>query len=68
MRIVDVVPTTRVLKATRCRHCAFCRPRGAGSGVCLCIEPSHAGAVVVGDMIACGDCRPAVRVPDRDGA
>ena len=65
---MDAVPTTRAPKAARCRHCDFCRPRGAGSGVCLCAQPGHAGAVVLGDMFACGDYRPLVRETARQAA
>jgi hypothetical protein len=68
MRIVDAVPTSRRHKSTRCRHCESCRPRGATSGVCVCVEATHAGMVVVGDQMACGHYRPAAQGRERAAA
>jgi hypothetical protein len=54
MRIVDAVPTSRRHKATRCRHCEFCHPRGVVSGVARCAEPERDGLIVMADQMACG--------------
>jgi hypothetical protein len=59
MRMVDSVPTSRRHKATRCRHCDFCQPRGVVSGVARCAEPERDGLIVMADQMACGGYRPA---------
>jgi hypothetical protein len=68
MRIVDVVPASRVHKATRCRHCAFSRPRETTGGLRICAEPGHAGVIVLGDQMACGQYRPATQETVREAA
>jgi hypothetical protein len=59
MRIVDAVPTSRRHKATRCRHCEFCQPRGVVCGVARCAEPERDGLIVMADQMACGHYEPA---------
>ena len=58
MRMVEAVPRSRRHKATRCRHCEFCQPRGVVSGVARCAEPERDGLIVMADQMACGSYRP----------
>jgi hypothetical protein len=44
-------------KATRCRSCEFCHPSGGVGAIRACAHPEHAGAIVIGDQMACGSFR-----------
>jgi hypothetical protein len=63
MRIADEVPTSRRHKATRCRHCQFCQPKGVVCGVARCAEPERDGLIVMADQMACGCYRPVAAAP-----
>jgi hypothetical protein len=58
----EAVPRMRRRKATRCRHCAFCHPRGDGGGIRTCVSPDRAD-LVIGDQMACGSFTPVTASP-----
>jgi hypothetical protein len=57
----QVIPRVRHHKATRCRHCDHCRPRGGLGELRLCTAPEHADGLVLGDQMACGQYQPLVQ-------
>ncbi|MCX6363268.1 MAG: hypothetical protein NTW58_03695 [Actinobacteria bacterium] len=57
----QVIPRVRHHKATRCRHCDYCRPHGGAGGLRLCEAPGRADGLVVGDQMACGQYQPWVQ-------
>lgn len=58
----EAMPRMRRRKATRCRHCAFCHPPGAGGGIRNCVSPDRAD-LVIGDQMACGSFTPVTASP-----